>query len=87
MAKEVLVESSARHVHVTREALDILYGKGYELNVKKELSQPGQFVAMERVDVVGPKSTLKASILGPCRRQIRLSFHSPTFAMWVSPLP
>lgn len=74
MAKEVLVESSARHVHVTREALDILYGKGYELNVKKELSQPGQFVAMERVDVVGPKSTLKASILGPCRKANQVEF-------------
>ena len=45
MEKKVLVETSARHVHVTREALDILFGEGYELTVKKELSQPGQFAS------------------------------------------
>ncbi len=75
MAKEVLVEVSARHVHVTREALDILYGKGYELTVKKDLSQPGQFLCNEKVTVVGPKNELKASILGPCRKanQVELS--------------
>ncbi|MCQ2440995.1 MAG: phosphate propanoyltransferase [Clostridia bacterium] len=75
MANEVLVEVSARHVHVTREALDILYGKGYELTNKKDLSQPGQFLCNEKVEVVGPKSSLKASILGPCRKdnQVELS--------------
>ena len=53
MEKKVLVETSARHVHVTREALDILFGEGYELTVKKELSQPGQFASNERVAVIG----------------------------------
>lgn len=75
MAK-VLVETSARHVHVTREALDILFGKDYELTVKKMLSQPGQFAAAERVHVVGPKSEFPAvSILGPIRaaNQVELS--------------
>ena len=43
MKKEVLVETSARHVHVSREALDILFGEGYELTHKKDLSQPGQY--------------------------------------------
>lgn len=67
MAK-VLVETSARHLHVSREALDILFGKDYELTVKKELSQPGQFAANERVRVVGPKGEFPAmSILGPTR--------------------
>ena len=61
MAKEVKVEVSARHVHVTKEALEILFGKGHELTNKKDLSQPGQFVCTERVDVVGPKSTLKGA--------------------------
>ena len=73
---QVLVETSARHVHVTREALDILYGEGYELTVKKELSQPGQFAAAERVRVVGPKSEFPAvSILGPIRsaNQVEIS--------------
>ena len=45
MANKVLVETSARHVHVTREVLDILFGKDYELTVKKMLSQPGQYAS------------------------------------------
>ena len=67
MAKEVMVEISARHVHVTKEDLEILYGKGYELTPKKDLSQPGQFLCEEKVTIVGEKSQLKASILGPVR--------------------
>ncbi len=76
MAKQLLVETSARHIHVSREHLDILFGKGYELTVKKELSQPGQYACAERVDVVGPKKTLAGvSILGPVRpaTQVELS--------------
>ena len=65
--KEVLVETSARHVHVSKEALETLFGKGYELTNIKDLSQPGQFACAEKVLVVGPKGTLKASILGPTR--------------------
>ena len=75
MAKEVLVEISARHVHITDEALEILFGKGHKLTPKKNLSQPGQFACEEKVTVVGPKSQLKASILGPTRpeNQVELS--------------
>lgn len=75
MAKEVLVEISARHVHVTDEALETLFGKGHKLTPKKNLSQPGQFACEEKVTVVGPKSQLKASILGPTRpeNQVELS--------------
>ena len=76
MSKPVLVETSARHVHVTREHLDILFGKGYELTKKKDLSQPGQFACEERVTVVGPKKELAGvSILGPIRpaTQVELS--------------
>ena len=66
---KILVETSARHVHVTAETLEILFGKGHELTVKKYLSQPGQFASEERIDVVGPKNTLKnVSILGPIRK-------------------
>ena len=75
MAK-VLVETSARHIHVSREALDILFGEGYELTPKKDLSQPGQFACEERVTVVGPKKELPGvSILGPVRpeTQVELS--------------
>lgn len=72
---KILVETSARHVHVTKEALEILFGKDAKLESKKELSQPGQFASTSRVDVVGPKGTLKCSILGPERKfnQVELS--------------
>ncbi|MBR6573011.1 MAG: phosphate propanoyltransferase [Clostridia bacterium] len=76
MAKEVLVEISARHVHVSQEHLEILFGKGYQLTPKKDLSQPGQYACEERVTVVGPKRELAGvSILGPCRKatQIEIS--------------
>ncbi len=66
MAK-VLVETSARHVHVTKEDLETLFGKGYELTVKKMLSQPGQFASNEKVTIVGTKGQMTASILGPVR--------------------
>ncbi len=73
---EVLVEISARHVHVTQEDLETLFGKGYELTVKKMLSQPGQFASNEKVKVIGTKSKFPAvSILGPVRpaTQVELS--------------
>lgn len=76
MAKEFLVEISARHVHVTKETLETLFGAGYELTPKKDLSQPGQFACEERVTVVGPKKEIAGvSILGPCRTadQVELS--------------
>ena len=76
MNKPVLMETSARHVHVSREHLDILFGEGYQLNYKKELSQPGQYACEERVAVVGPKGSFPAvSILGPERpaTQVELS--------------
>lgn len=71
-----IVETSARHVHVTKETLAILFGEGHELTWKKDLSQPGQFACEERIDVVGPKKTLTGvSILGPVRPedQVELS--------------
>ncbi len=73
---KILVETSARHVHVTEADLQTLFGAGYQLTVKKELSQPGQYASNERVTVVGPKKELaNVSILGPCRNatQVELS--------------
>ncbi len=68
MNKPVLIETSARHVHVSRKDLDILFGEGYQLTHKKDLSQPGQFACEERVAVIGPKGSFPAvSILGPER--------------------
>ena len=73
--EQVLVETSARHIHLSREAVEVLFGKGYELTKKKDLSQPGQFACAEKLEVVGPKGKLKASILGPERgaSQVELS--------------
>ncbi|MBQ8268938.1 MAG: phosphate propanoyltransferase [Clostridia bacterium] len=73
--KEILVETSARHIHLSQEAVDVLFGKGYTLTNKKDLSQPGQFACAEKLEVVGPKGKIKASILGPTRpeTQVELS--------------
>ena len=65
---KILVEISARHVHVTDEALEVLFGKGFQLTKKKDLSQPGQFATNEKVKIVGPKGEMMASILGPTRK-------------------
>ena len=62
-----IVETSARHVHLTAESVEILFGKGHELTKKKDLSQPGQYACEEKVTVIGPKGSVKASILGPTR--------------------
>lgn len=65
---EILVETSARHIHISKGDMAILFGDGVSLTCKKELSQPGQFVSFERVDVLTPKGELKGvSILGPIR--------------------
>ena len=65
---QFIVETSARHVHVSKQDLETLFGAGYELTPKKDLSQPGQYACEERVDVVGPKKTISGvSILGPVR--------------------
>ena len=84
--KKIIVETSARHVHVTKETLEILFGKGYELTFKKALSQPGQFLSGEKVNLVyfkvnkvtGEKvetSIKNVSILGPIRKadQVEIS--------------
>jgi putative phosphotransacetylase len=76
MSKEFIVETSARHVHVTKEHFEILFGEGKSLTPKKDLSQPGQYAAEERVEVVGPKKSIPGvSILGPFRpdSQVELS--------------
>ena len=63
----VIVEISARHLHLSQEHLDILFGAGHQLTSKKALSQPGQFACEEKVEVVGSKGSLKMSVLGPVR--------------------
>ena len=77
MDKTFIVETSARHIHLTHEAVSVLYGEGAVLTPKKMLSQPGQFAsANEKLTIVGPKGSLSASVLGPERpqNQVELSF-------------
>ena len=75
MSEKILVETSARHIHLTQETVEKLFGEGYQLTVKKMLSQPGQFATNEKLTIVGPKAELKASVLGPVRKanQVELS--------------
>ena len=73
---EVLVEISARHLHLSQADLETLFGEGYQLTVKKELSQPGQYACEERVKVVGTKGEFPGvSVLGPVRNatQVEIS--------------
>ncbi|MDR2753212.1 MAG: phosphate propanoyltransferase [Oscillospiraceae bacterium] len=67
MSKQVLIETSARHAHISQADLETLFGAGHTLTNKKNLSQPGQFACEERVTVTGPKGSLVCTILGPVR--------------------
>ena len=69
---EFIVETSARHAHISKEHLEILFGKDAELVVKKMLSQPGQYASEQKIEVVGPKGSLKMSILGPVRKDTQI---------------
>ena len=78
--KRVEIEGSGKHCHVTRETLDTLFGEGFELENKKNLSQPGQFATPHKITIVGPKRSTDVTILGPCRKadQIELSLTDAT---------
>jgi putative phosphotransacetylase len=77
-APQLTVMASARHMHICREDMDILFGPGTELTVYKDLFQAGNFAANERVTIIGPRSRLISNlrILGPMRKQsqIELAF-------------
>ncbi|MBE6609298.1 MAG: phosphate propanoyltransferase [Ruminococcaceae bacterium] len=75
--EKILVETSARHVHLSEADLAVLFGEGAKLTHKKDLSQPGQFACEERVTVVGPKKEIpNVIILGPVRpaTQVEVSY-------------
>mgnify|MGYP003088593547 FL=1 len=69
---KVMVETSARHVHVSEADRKTLFGADAKLTVKKELSQPGQYASNEKVEVIGPKGSLVMSILGPTRPETQV---------------
>ncbi len=72
----VPVGISARHIHLTREHVEALFGVGHKLTPIKPLSQPGQFACAETVDVYGPAGMLRMRVLGPerSRSQVEIAF-------------
>ncbi len=85
--KQVPVGVSARHIHLSPEHIEILFGEGYALTEMKPLSQPGQYAANETVAVIGPKGEFgKVRILGPARKQTQLEIsRTDAFAIGVKP--
>jgi len=73
MDRSFEIEASGRHIHLTREAIDTLFGVGYQLHPTKYLSQPGEFASEERVSIEGPKGTIHdVIILGPERKNCQV---------------
>ncbi|HDQ22634.1 MAG TPA: phosphate propanoyltransferase [Candidatus Uhrbacteria bacterium] len=72
---KIMVEVSARHCHLTKEHVEKLFGKGYQLKILKMVSQPGQWASKEEIKIKGPKGELKLRIVGPARSatQVELS--------------
>lgn len=73
MSYKVKIGLSNKHVHLSQADLEVLFGKGHELTPTKDLVQPGQFAAEEKVDIVGPKKTLAGiRVLGPVRPETQV---------------
>lgn len=86
---KILVEVSARHIHLTKKDLEILFGTGHQLTHKKDLSQPGQYACEERLQVIGPKGSFPGvSILGPERNitQVEISMSDARVLGIVAPV-
>lgn len=85
--KLVPVGVSARHIHLSKEHVQALFGQGAELTVFKDLSQPGQFAANETVEVIGPKGSFaKVRILGPARKRTQLEVsRTDAFQLGINP--
>jgi len=86
---KILCEVSARHVHLSREHLEQLFGKDAKLNILKEVTQPGQFLSDKRVDLVTPKTTFKnVAILGPVRSKTQVEIsRTDSFALGLKDVP
>ncbi|NLW22111.1 MAG: phosphate propanoyltransferase [Tissierellia bacterium] len=73
MDNKLPIALSNRHVHLGQEDLNILFGENYELTRSKDLSQPGQYACEEKVDLVGPRNTIKGvRVLGPVRSKTQV---------------
>lgn len=73
---KIIIEGSGKHCHLTEATFKALFGQDAQLDIKKELSQPGQYATSYKVTVVGPKGETKMTLLGPFRKadQVELSF-------------
>ena len=85
---KVEIEGSGKHCHVTQETFETLFGEGVEMEIKKMLSQPGQYATPHKITVVGPRRSAELSILGPCRKanQIELSITDATSLGFTAPI-
>lgn len=86
-ARPIPVGVSVRHVHLSREDVDALFGVGYELTKKRDVTQPGQYVTRETVDLVGPKGEIRSvAIINPLRKQTQVELaRTDAFSLGVSP--
>lgn len=85
---DIPVGISNRHIHLTREHVDILFGKGYELTKLKDLSQPGQYACKEQLTLVGPsmRAIEGVRVLGPERKQSQVEIsRTDSFVLKVKP--
>lgn len=70
---QIPIGISSRHIHLSREDIDILFGRGYELTLQKQLNQPGEFAAVETLQIIGPKGSFnQVRIIGPLRKQTQI---------------
>ncbi len=72
MVGYILVEVSARHIHLSEGDLEVLFGSGYQLVKRKDLSQPGQYACEEKVEVIGERGKMSVSVLGPAREETQV---------------
>lgn len=86
-ARPIPVGVSVRHVHLSRKDCDALFGEGYELTKKRDVTQPGQYVTRETIDLVGPKGEIRrVAIINPLRKETQIEIaRTDAFALGVSP--
>lgn len=88
MKTQLPIALSNKHIHLSQEDLNTLFGQGHELSRAKDLSQPGQYACDEKVDVVGPKNTISGvRVLGPVRGETQLEISvSDAFTLGINPI-